>query len=101
MSGWVLAAVTLTVGLVIGFLAQRSRMCFVGAIRDWLLAGVRSGLWGIVSFVVTAAVGFAIAAALRPGSPHLQDFPAYRAQLGLTAPSSPPADGSFVMEVEA
>lgn len=100
MSGWTLAAVTLGLGLVLGFLAQRSRVCFVGAIRDWLLAGDWSGLWAVLSFAATAALTFAVTATVLDDTPHLSDFPLYRVQLGLTPPSAPPPEESFLMEMD-
>ena len=40
-------------GLTIGFLAQRSRMCFVAGFRDFLIVRDKELLMGLVSFVVT------------------------------------------------
>ncbi|MBI3049953.1 MAG: YeeE/YedE family protein [Acidobacteria bacterium] len=58
------AAVTsLLVGLVLGYLGQRSRMCFVGGIRDFLLVRDTALLKGLVAFGVTAWVAFPLAAA--------------------------------------
>ena len=56
------AVVTLVVGLVIGYLGQRSRMCFVGGIRDFML--VRDGylLRGLGAFALTAWLAFPIVA---------------------------------------
>lgn len=100
MSGWTLAAGTLGLGLVLGFLAQRSRICFVGAIRDWFLAGDRGGLWGVLSFVAAAALTFTVTAAVLDEPRHLSEFPLYRVQLGLTAPPPPPPGESFWMELD-
>ena len=35
------AVATLMIGLILGYLGQRSRMCFIGGIRDFIL--VRDG----------------------------------------------------------
>jgi YedE family putative selenium metabolism protein len=45
---------SLCVGLVIGFLAQRSRFCTMGAIRDTVLFGQTHLLGGFISLVVFA-----------------------------------------------
>lgn len=49
-------AISLIVGLGIGFLAQRSRFCTMGAIRDLVLFGQTHLLTGFVSLVVFAFV---------------------------------------------
>ncbi|MBC7234485.1 MAG: YedE-related selenium metabolism membrane protein [Chloroflexi bacterium] len=48
--------VSLAVGLVVGALAQRSRYCTVGAIRDVLLVRDPHLFWGVVALVVAAFV---------------------------------------------
>lgn len=40
-------------GFVIGFIAQRSRMCFIGGFRDFLLVRDIDLLKGLVSFIIT------------------------------------------------
>ncbi len=47
-------AISLTVGLLIGFLAQRSRFCTVGAIRDSILLHENHLLYGVLAFIVAA-----------------------------------------------
>lgn len=47
-------AISLAVGLIIGFLAQRSRFCTVGAIRDLILIRDTHLLNGVVALVVVA-----------------------------------------------
>ncbi len=54
--GIVLTIVIGLSGLFIGFLAQRSRMCFVAGFRDFLLVGDRELLNGLFSFLVTVWV---------------------------------------------
>lgn len=46
--------VSLGVALVVGFLAQRSRFCTMGAFRDLLLFGQKHLFLGVVALVVTA-----------------------------------------------
>lgn len=47
--------VSLLVGLLLGALAQRSRFCITGSVRDSLLMGSRSPLfWGFIAFLVSA-----------------------------------------------
>ncbi len=41
------------IGAVTGFLAQRSRMCFVAGLRDYILVRDRELLFGLFSFLVT------------------------------------------------
>jgi hypothetical protein len=55
---------TLLVGIVVGYLGQRSRMCFVGGIRDFML--VRDGylLRGLAAFGLTAWLAFPFMAAI-------------------------------------
>ena len=58
------AVATLVAGVALGYLGQRSRMCFVGGIRDFML--VRDGylLRGVAAFAVTAWLAFPFVAAL-------------------------------------
>jgi uncharacterized protein len=51
-----LSAVFLLVGAAAGYLGQRSRMCFVGGFRDFLLVRDTALLQGLLSFLATAAV---------------------------------------------
>jgi len=52
---------TLVIGLVVGYLAQRSRMCFVGGIRDFILVRDTFLLKGLIAFGLTAWVTFPLA----------------------------------------
>jgi hypothetical protein len=52
------AIASLVVGVVIGFVGQRSRMCFVGGIRDWILVRDTELLKGLISFVLAGWVLF-------------------------------------------
>jgi uncharacterized protein len=55
---------TLVAGVVLGYLGQRSRMCFVGGIRDFILVRDRYLLRGLVAFGVTAWLAFPLVAAI-------------------------------------
>ena len=58
----VAAIASLVVGIVIGFVGQRSRMCFVCGIRDWILVRDTFLLKGLVAFVLVSWVAFPLAA---------------------------------------
>ncbi len=64
------AVATLLVGLVIGYLAQRSRMCFVGGIRDFILVRDTELLKGFFAFGLTAWIAFPLAGWIA-GSPRV------------------------------
>ncbi len=62
---WLLA---LGAGLVLGALAQRSRFCITGSVRDTLLMGRRSPLlWGLLAFVAAAVAFNAATGRFHPG----------------------------------
>lgn len=54
----VAAIASLIGGVLIGFAGQRSRMCFVGGIRDWLIVRDTFLLKGLVSFFLVAWIAF-------------------------------------------
>lgn len=56
MSGAILSLVFLGIGLIVGFLAQRSRMCFVAGLRDWIMVRDAELLTGLFSFLATVWV---------------------------------------------
>lgn len=85
------AIATLLIGIVIGYVGQRSRMCFVGGLRDFLLVRDTELLRGLLAFAVTAWVGFSAA-----GSLGLIGTPAANLGVGATAP----ADSSLVGRLE-
>jgi YedE family putative selenium metabolism protein len=48
---------SLAAGLLLGILAQRSRFCITGSVRDTLLMGFRSYMiWGFMAFIGTAVI---------------------------------------------
>jgi YedE family putative selenium metabolism protein len=59
--------ISLVIGLAIGFLAQRSRFCTMGAIRDVILFRETHLLLGIVSLVVAAFIVNLILGQFHPG----------------------------------
>lgn len=55
------ALATLLLGTVAGYLAQRSRLCFVGGLRDFLLIRETALLKGAGAFFLAAWVAFPLA----------------------------------------
>ena len=51
---------SLVVGLIIGFTAQRSRFCLVGGIRDYMIVKDKYLLKGFAALILTASVLFFI-----------------------------------------
>jgi hypothetical protein len=60
-------AVSLILGLLIGFLAQRSRFCTMGAIRDFVLFRQTHLLSGFIALIVTALVVNFVLGQFKPG----------------------------------
>ena len=58
------ALITLATGLAAGYLAQRSRLCFIAGLRDWLLVRDTELLWAIFGFFTAAYLAFPVAGAL-------------------------------------
>ena len=59
--------ISLIVGLAVGFLAQRSRFCTMGAFRDLVLFGQAHLFWGVVALAVAAFVTNLILGQFHPG----------------------------------
>jgi hypothetical protein len=59
--------ISLVVGLFIGFLAQRSRFCTVGAVRDAILLRDSRLLYGVLALLVAAFVTNMILGQFNPG----------------------------------
>ncbi len=55
------ALVTLGMGIVLGYLAQRSRFCLIGGLRDFILVRDTELLKGAIAFFITAWVAFSVA----------------------------------------
>lgn len=60
-------AISLVVGLVVGWLAQRSRFCTIGAIRDLIMTRDSHLFLGVVSFVVVALIANVATGHFHPG----------------------------------
>jgi uncharacterized membrane protein YedE/YeeE len=54
------AVATLTIGVFLGYLGQRSRMCFIGGIRDFILVRDTYLLKGLIAFGLTAWLTFPV-----------------------------------------
>lgn len=52
---------TLSIGVLLGYVGQRSRMCFVAGFRDFLLVRDTELLRGLLAFFVTAWLAFSLA----------------------------------------
>ncbi len=74
------ALATLIMGLILGYVAQRSRICFIGGLRDFILVRDRELLKGAITFFATAWLLFSIAGAL-----HMVDWqtPGFESSTGL------------------
>ncbi len=60
--------VSLAAGLLLGFVAQRSRFCITASVRDFLLMGGRAPLaWGLLTFFVVAVVANLVTGSFRLG----------------------------------
>jgi hypothetical protein len=79
MSTILLSLVFLGIGLAVGFLAQRSRMCFVAGLRDWILVKDAELLTGLFSFLATVWLLTSVFTAF--GLLH-QGIPLYRSAAG-------------------
>ena len=60
--------VALAVSLLLGFLAQRSRFCITGGVRDSFLFGLRAPLlWGVLAFIAGAVLVSILTGRFQPG----------------------------------
>ena len=50
--------ITLCVGLIIGYAAQRSRFCLIGGVRDYMIVKDKYLLKGMFALLITAALLF-------------------------------------------
>lgn len=57
----------LAVGLIVGYLAQRTRFCTVGAIRDVMVTGDKRLLYGIIALLVAATGMNLLLGQFKPG----------------------------------
>ncbi len=68
---------SLFVGLIIGFVAQRSRFCLVGGIRDYMIVKDKYLLKGFASLLITAAVLFFIFHAIGSFDESMPNYPQF------------------------
>jgi len=68
----VAAIASLGVGVIIGFVGQRSRMCFIAGIRDWILVRDTFLLKGLIAFLLVGWVAFPLSGLL--GGAAVGDF---------------------------
>ncbi|MBN1369542.1 MAG: YeeE/YedE family protein [Dehalococcoidaceae bacterium] len=83
--GWVLAnylpinigVATLIVGLVLGYMGQRSRFCTISGLRDFYLVKDTYRLKGLIGIVVGGIIGFNVVKWISGASelPGVPDFP--------------------------
>lgn len=62
-----IALATLAVGFIAGWLGQRSRMCFIGGYRDYLLVRDKALIKGTLSFFLSAWLALQAAELTLPG----------------------------------
>lgn len=60
-------AISLIIGLLVGFLAQRSRFCTMGAWRDFILFGQTHLLGGFIALLVVATITNLVLGQFHPG----------------------------------
>ena len=65
---------SLLIGFVIGFLGQRSRMCFIGGFRDFLMVGDTGLLQGAIAFFASAWFSILLANGIGKLFPVLSDI---------------------------
>lgn len=65
---------SLVMGIIIGYMGQRSRMCFIGGVRDFIIVKDTFLLKGFISFLLTAIVLFML---LNSMGVYLKDYPWY------------------------
>ncbi|HEY3314048.1 MAG TPA: YeeE/YedE thiosulfate transporter family protein [Bacillota bacterium] len=69
VSGSVRLAILWLLGLTVGFAVQRSRLCFLGAVQDALLFGLRNLALAVIILLWLTGAGFAVVQILNGGTP--------------------------------
>jgi YedE family putative selenium metabolism protein len=60
--------IALAIGLLLGAIAQRTRFCITGGLRDLLVMGLRAQLfWGFLIFILLAFAGSMLSGNFKPG----------------------------------
>lgn len=57
---WKIGLATLVIGMIVGYLGQRSRFCTISGIRDFFLVKDSYRLKGLIGIVIGAVIGFAL-----------------------------------------
>lgn len=78
------ASATLILGVVIGYLGQRSRLCFTSGFRDYYLIRDTGLLKGVLGVLVGGVVGFTAVRMLGGAAPSFPVFLADQPSIGLT-----------------
>ncbi|MFH1663180.1 MAG: YeeE/YedE thiosulfate transporter family protein [Chloroflexota bacterium] len=71
-----IGVVTLVIGLILGYMGQRSRFCTISGIRDFYLVRDTYRLKGLIGIIIGGVIGFSIFNLLGgdfPGFPLLSD----------------------------
>ncbi len=66
------AIATFILGFIFGYLGQRSRLCFIGGMRDFVLIRDTYLIRGLFAFMISAFIGFLVFHFL---SPSIKTFP--------------------------
>ena len=76
---------SLALGLVVGYLGQRSRMCSIGGLRDYVLVRDTGLLRGAIALLVTTWVAFGVSRVIHAGAAGTSLIAAGTTPSGLTA----------------
>lgn len=60
IAAWKIGLSTLFIGMIIGYLGQRSRFCTISGIRDFFLVKDSYRLKGLIGIVIGGVIGFAL-----------------------------------------
>jgi uncharacterized protein len=60
IAAWKIGLATLFIGMIVGYLGQRSRFCTISGIRDFFLVKDAYRLKGLIGIVVGGVIGFAV-----------------------------------------
>ena len=60
IAAWKIGLATLFIGIIIGYLGQRSRFCTISGIRDFFLVKDSYRLKGLIGIVIGGIIGFAL-----------------------------------------
>jgi uncharacterized membrane protein YedE/YeeE len=60
IAAWKIGLATLFIGMIVGYLGQRSRFCTISGIRDFFLVKDSYRLKGLIGIVIGGVIGFAL-----------------------------------------